>query len=105
MILSVSWEYVAMADECNSMVDRLDTMVEEMVNIAFPEVKLRMNNYDLPYITAELKRMDRVKKREYKKYGRSVRFGELNREYKSKLKEMRTLSTLIITYTEYHEER
>ena len=68
-------------------VERLNKMIEEMVEISFPIVKVKLSNQDLPYITSELKTMARAKKKEYKKNGRSMKYKKLVAVYKKKLKE------------------
>ena len=73
LLLTVSWDYVYLAKTSIDKVTKLDEMTNEMVEICFPEVTVKYNNQDLPYITAQLKKMARLKKKEFKKNGRSER--------------------------------
>ena len=86
MLLSVSWDQVTKASNSCVKVDSLDRMVGEMADIAFPVVKVRRNNQDLPFITEELKKLARKTKQEYRRHGRSQRYRVLNEEYKNKFK-------------------
>ena len=87
LLLTISWDYVYSAKTSIDKVTRLDEMTKEMVEICFPEVTVKYKNQDLPYITAQLKKMSRLKKKEYKKNGRSEKYKRMNSEYKKKLKE------------------
>ena len=52
----------------------------------FPEKKILITNRDKPFITAELKTLDRKKKREWKSRGRSALYLQLKVEFKVKYK-------------------
>ena len=87
LLLTVSWDYVYLAKTSIDKVTKLDEMTKEMVEICFPEVTVKYNNQYLLYITAQLKKMARLKKKEYKKNGRSEKYKRMNFEYKKNLKE------------------
>ena len=67
MLLKVPWDRVYQHTDIDEKVKTLDNMIAEMVEISFPIVKVRVNNQDLPYITAELKTLARSKKKEHKR--------------------------------------
>ena len=87
LLLSVSWGYVEEANNSLEKVERLDEMVSEMVDIVFPMITVRKSSQDLPYVTAEIKLLDRRKKQEYRRHGRSDKFREMNSVFQRKLKE------------------
>ena len=43
MLLTVDWNYVSVAESTTEMAERMDTMVSEMVDIAFPVVTVKRN--------------------------------------------------------------
>ena len=50
----------------------------EKINLYFPEKSIKINEEDQPWITPELKKLDRQGKREYLKHKRSRRWEKLN---------------------------
>lgn len=50
----------------------------------FPEKKVRVSCQDLPFITSELKSLQKYLKREYKKRGKSIKYHELKNAYDTK---------------------
>ena len=55
MLLEVSWDRVYQNTDIDEKINTFDNIIKEMVYISFPTVKLRVNNQDLPHITAEIK--------------------------------------------------
>ena len=58
----------------------------EKVEQFFPEKKIRVTSKDKEFITAELKTLDRKKKREWKEKGRSDKYLSLRKEFRDKYK-------------------
>ena len=58
----------------------------EKVEQLFPEKKIRVTSKDKEFITAELKTLDRKKKREWKEKGRSDKYLALRKEFRDKYK-------------------
>ena len=52
----------------------------------FPQEKVKISIKDKSYITAELTKLDRLKKREYKKHGKSEKWVKLQSKFAIKLK-------------------
>ena len=52
----------------------------------FQKKTVRISNKDKPFITKELKTLDRKKKKEWTKHGRSDKFLKLQKEFKTKYK-------------------
>ena len=61
-----------------------EKIVEEKVEQLFPEKTIRITNKDKDFITAELKTLDRKKKREWSKKGRSALYIQLRKEFRHK---------------------
>jgi hypothetical protein len=56
------------------------------VDELFPDKKVRVTKKDKEFITAELKTLDRKKKREWQKNGRSELYLRLKRDFEGKYK-------------------
>ena len=60
--------------------------MELKLNEIFPTKEVRISNKDKKWIDSELKKLDRSKKREYAKRGRSDKYNELNKQFDLKYK-------------------
>ena len=56
------------------------------MNAIFPSKKVKLSIKDKAYITYEIKKLDRLKKREYKKHGKSEKWKKLEKKFQIKLK-------------------
>ena len=54
--------------------------------LSCPEKTVRISSQDKPWITSELKSLDRKKSREYQKKGKSLKYRKLAEEFKAKYK-------------------
>ena len=62
-------------------------MINDMIDIAFPIVRTKVHINDKPYITSEIKKMNRKRKKEFRRRGKSRKYREIDREYQRKIKE------------------
>ena len=61
---------------------RFEKMVQHKLDVIFPTKNVKINpNVDLPFITAELKNLDRLIKREYRKHSKSMKYLRLKKKY------------------------
>ena len=67
-------------------VDNLQTTLEKKLDEIFPKKTIKTSSSDKPFITAELKKLDRKKKKEYRKWGRSDKYIKLQAEFQIKFK-------------------
>ena len=65
MFLQVSWNKVYESKGSSNKVTNLQNMVNEMVDIAFPQVTTKISLNDKPYITSEIKKLDRARKKDF----------------------------------------
>ena len=70
----------------NEQVENFQAKVVTKLETIFPTKKIRISSSDKPYITSELKKIDRRKKKEYRKNGKSVKYIKLKNEFDFKLK-------------------
>ena len=85
-LLSEEWELVFKATNPTDKVTEMRTLFIKQVNKYFPIKIYKISNQDLPYITKELKKLDRHKKREHKRHGKSEKFKSMKAEFERKLK-------------------
>ena len=80
------WESVPEGGSTTEQVAAYEKLVMEKVDQLFPEKKIRVTGKDKEFITAELKTLDRKKKREWKEKGRSDKYMAMRKEFKDKYK-------------------
>ena len=56
-------------------------MVCQQLNQFCPEKEMKLSSQDKPFITGELKRIDRLKNREYSKKGKSEKYKSLQKKF------------------------
>jgi hypothetical protein len=81
------WDSVPTDGSTTAQVAAYEKIVEEKVEQLFPEKTIRITNKDKDFITAELKTLDRKKKREWSKKGRSALYIQLRKEFRDKYKQ------------------
>ena len=64
----------------------LRQILDDKINKYFPIKLCRVSNSDKPWITKEIKQLDRWKKVEYRKHGKSIKYLNLLRSYDQKYK-------------------
>ena len=62
----------------------LSNLTEQQLNLMFPVKECRVSNTDKPWVTSEIKKLDRWKKAEYKKNGKSTKYNSLLQAYNQK---------------------
>ena len=68
---------------------------KQKVDVIFHTKSVKINPHrDLPFISAELKKLDRQIKREYRKHNKSIKYQNLKKKYDDKFKCASSKSTL-----------
>ena len=70
----------------DNQVAALQAILSKKMDEIFPQEKVKISIKDKSYITAELTKLDRLKKREYKKHGKSEKWVKLQSKFAIKLK-------------------
>ena len=84
-ISEVEWDSIISSDANPSQqVEAFQNVMQYKIDEIFPTVTVRMSPYDKPWIRAELKKLSRCKKREYKKKGKSVKYEKLKAKFDKK---------------------
>ena len=69
---------------------RLENLCREKVTAIFPIKTVRICSDDKPFISAEIKKLDKYVKREYKAKGKSDKYIKLKQVYDAKFKRAST---------------
>jgi hypothetical protein len=85
-IHSEQWDTVPTTGSPTEQVGAYEKAVRDKVEAIFPEKKVKTTNKDKDFITAELKSLDRKKKKEWKKNGKSTKYLNLKKEFEEKYK-------------------
>ena len=82
---TVRWD-AELTDDCSSteMALRLEERLRDKVKDVFPIKSVRVSNEDKPFFSAELKKLDRYVKKEYRQKGKSTKYLRLKTAYDSK---------------------
>ena len=83
---TVNWSLMLDGSSSSDMVDMFQEMTNELQEIHFPLKKISISSYDKPWITEELKRIRRYRKRLYRKEGRSPSYLKVKDEFECKMK-------------------
>ena len=80
-VTSETWDNVKEDAHPSEQVKNFEKILQEKLNQFCPEKSLKINSYDKPFITAELKTLNRKKQREYCKRGKSLKYLTLKKEF------------------------
>ena len=72
----------------NNQVNKMQSVLENKIDEYFPTKTVKLSNKDKLWIDAELKKLDRQKKRIYYKQGKSKKYLELKKLFDSKYKKL-----------------
>ena len=86
LMIHEDWETVQMEDDPTAQDVALQTLLTEMLDSTCPQKIVKVRTEDKPYITKELKILDRKRQREYTRHGKTDKYQELNSRYKLKMK-------------------
>jgi hypothetical protein len=85
-ILSEAWDMIPVDGSPTEQVEIFQEIVDLKVKEMFPQKKVRISNKDKVFITSELKTLDKRKKREWRKNGKSERYLQMKTEFTLKYK-------------------
>ena len=85
-IVTEGWEGVRGDSSPSEQVDVFEQIIEEKLNTFCPEKTIRLNSQDKPWVTGEIKAIDRQKSREYNRRGKTLKYKKLAKEFEQKYK-------------------
>ena len=65
-------------------VQKLQELLDQKMSDIFPKRSFRVSQKDKPWINFDLKKLDRLKKREYRKHGKSEKYRKLLEKFNQK---------------------
>ena len=86
-IVQESWDSVKLLSDPSEQAILLDNVVSCKLDEHLPQKSLKITNKDKKWINAELKKLDRLKKREWTKRGKSAKYLELKKKFDIKYRE------------------
>ena len=78
MMITEDWEDVREDDTTTKQDEALQSLLTRMLDKSCPTKTVLLRLWDKPYITRELKILDRQRKREYRLFGKSLKYLQLN---------------------------
>ena len=84
-ITQEDWAELKSTSSSSEQADMLSIILQGQVDKYFPVKKVRVSNIDKPWITNNLKKMDRLRKEEYKRHGKSEKYLNLQKQYSDKM--------------------
>ena len=85
-IQGIQWDELLTGDMTpTQQAETMEKMFSDKVDNLFPVRSCRVSNSDLPYITAEIKKLDKYVKKEYKLKGKSEKYLKLKSIYDCKM--------------------
>ena len=86
LIIQENWEDIKNEDTTSEQDEAFQKVLLKMLDKTCPEKTVRLRTEDKPFITREIKILDRQRRREYNKRGKTWKYVELNERYLRKLK-------------------
>ena len=82
-----NWTFLDEKSSPSVQVKNMESKLMNYLESCLPQKKVKLSSYEKPWISYELKYLDRRKKREYSKNGRSEKFLKLKAKFDQKYKE------------------
>ena len=86
MIIKKDWDDIKEEDDTTKQDEVLQALLLDKLDKSCPSKTVKLRTEDKPYITKDIKVLDRQRMREYSKHGKSLRFYELKERYDKKLR-------------------
>ena len=82
----VDWDTVMDKADTTAQDTAMQGVLSSLADRYLPTKTLKLRSLDKPFITKELKNIDRIRKREYRKNGKSLKYTKLTFLFKNKCK-------------------
>ena len=84
-LVGENWECINNEDSPSYQAQIFEKTLMKKLDDILPQKSVKVSSKDKSYITADLKKLDRLKKREYRKHGRSEKYLKLKAKFELKL--------------------
>ena len=81
-----TWQLLYLKETAHEKAELLQTTLLEKINLFLPEKKWRIREDDSPWVNREIKSLDRLQKRQYRRNKKSAKWHRMNKEYEEKIK-------------------
>ena len=85
-VMNEEWDCIDESLPPTEQVAEFERLTQEKLNQFCPEKTMKISSQDKVWITEELKKIHRLKSREYIKHGKSVKYKSLSKEFLTKFK-------------------
>ena len=85
-IIDENWSEIYTTESADQKASKLQEMLYSKVELFFPEKSYKLNSDDQPWITYQLKKLDRKRKRIYRKERRSKYWKKIDSEFREEVK-------------------
>ena len=89
-IVNETWDVVSQSESAHDKARTLQNLLLEQLNHFLPEKTATFTSEDQPWVTPEIKDIDRSKKREYRKHRKSPKWNRLNKLFEMKCYQAKT---------------
>ena len=79
-------KFVISQNSSTDSVQQFQDTLKSMVDDTFPKREIKICSDDKPYFTEKLRKLKRIRQREYHKHGRSDKYLELKENFEEKLR-------------------
>ena len=84
-IISEDWSCILENENPSEQVLAFERLIQDKMDTILPQKSMKFSrNFDLPFFTSDLKKLDRAVKRQYRKGGKSEKYLRLKTEYNRK---------------------
>ena len=83
-ICNMSWDFLTSELSSTELTEQFQSTMSLMIDNSFPQKTMTMTDSDQPWVTQDLKRLKRVRSREFCRHGRSPRYARLKNEFEVK---------------------
>ena len=82
-ITNESWSDISNVMSSTEKAMKLDDILMQKLDLHFPKKSIKLSSFDKPFITKELKTLDRRRSTEYQKHGKSTKYFALKKKFES----------------------
>ena len=83
-ICNLSWDFLSSDLSSTELTELFQTEMSSMIDSHFPLKTMTITDSDQPWITQDLKKLKRIRRREFCRHGRTLKYKELKKQFEIK---------------------
>ena len=83
-ISEMSWDFLSPSLTSSQLTEAFQSKISEIIDQYFPEKNITLSENDQPWITNDLKKLKRLRQREYCRHGKSKKYFDLKKKFVDK---------------------